>query len=187
MKKLLCLLVMLLIAIVSYCPTPGKFQLKRIQEIVIKKLERDEYERQFNLFAKHLGFRESGNRSHVINPIGCMGEFQFHPATLKRLGYGHITPEKFREDPMVFPPELQRKCLEKLIEINSMDLRRYEKYIGKKIKEIVITRAGLLAGMHLGGLGSVQKFLATNGASDSYDMNGTHVGDYIKEFSNYRL
>lgn len=187
MKKLVCLLMLLSITLFSCCPTPKKFQVDRIREIVKEQLRQAEYEEQLNLFAKHLGFRESGNRSDVINPIGCIGEFQFHPNTLKRLGYSHVTVEKFRKDPTIFPPEQQRKCLEKLIEINSMDLQRYEKFIGQKINGIEITKAGLLAGMHLGGLGSVKKFLNSNGKADSSDMNGTSVGMYIKEFSNYKL
>jgi len=74
-----------------------------------------------------------------------------------------------------------------LIKVNLMSLKKYEHYIGTTINGIKITRSGLLAGMHLGGLGSVKVFLLTNGKSDRHDINGTRISDYIKEFSTYKI
>lgn len=187
MKKLLFLLISLSITLISYCPSSGENHRQRMSEVIMERLRQEAYEKQLNLFIKHLGYKESGNRSHVVNSIGCIGEYQFHPMTLKQLGYTHITPEKFKMDPSIFPPELQRQCLEQLITINSIYLNEYYHYIGTEIKGIEITKAGLLGGAHLGGVQSVKVFLTTNGIVDRMDLNGTSISDYIKEFSNYKL
>lgn len=145
------------------------------------------YDKELTRFAKHLGLKESGNRWTAINPHGYFGEYQFGNRTLSRLGYEHITVERFKADSSIFPPDLQMEVLKQLIRVNSMDLRPYAKYINKEIKGIRITKSGLLAGMHLGGLGAVRLFLESNGSVDKSDANGSRISQYIKEFGIYNL
>ena len=145
------------------------------------------YDKELTRFACHLGMKESGNRWTAVNPYGYFGEYQFGKSALKRLGYEHITVEKFKADSSIFPPELQMEVLKQLIRINSMDLRPFSGYINTEIKGIRITKSGLLAGMHLGGLGAVQLFLESGGCVDKADTNGTRISHYIKEFSLYNL
>lgn len=171
---------------------------------VIKELALRAYEAETDRFVSHLQRKESPNWT-AINQIGCMGYYQFTAGTLKRLGYGHINPESFREDPEIFPPELQKKVLLALIKSNMAILKNYECYIGTTINGTVITRSGLIAAAHLGGAGSVIKYLLTNGRNiiiDGYqvdihidmqathnasDINGTSIQDYIKEFQGYNI
>lgn len=183
MKKMMLFFVFLTCLGMALCPPLDK---KVIEVKVIRFYEFLQYERELTLFAEHLGWKESRNNWQVINSINCMGAYQFHPKTLQRLGYD-IKPAEFRKDPSIFPKELQEECLRLLIKVNLMSLKKYEHYIGTTIKGIKITRSGLLAGMHLGGLGSVKVFLLTNGKADRQDMNGTSISDYIKEFSAYKI
>ena len=145
------------------------------------------YEKQVDLFINHLGFKESSNDWTAMNSINCLGEWQFAYPTLIKLGYKYITPKKFKRNPSIFPRELQLTVLKQLIEINEYSLRPYDGYIGTTINGIKITKGGLLAGMHLGGLGAIKSFLLSEGYMNRKDRNGTSISDYIKEFSIYNL
>jgi hypothetical protein len=86
---------------------------------VINELKRIAYEAEFTRFVNDLRVSESPDWTKV-NKIGCMGWFQFAPATLTYLGYGDITPAKFSKDPDIFPQELQLKLVAVLIKCNEI-------------------------------------------------------------------
>lgn len=196
MKKLI---VIFCLTSFSYTCTAPNFigeQKKKLTEISLYDFFLGEYEKELDRFIDHLGFRESGNDWTVINSFNYLGEFQFGRSALERVGFGHITPKEFRKDPSIFPRELQIEALKALVLCNEIDLNRkifkhidirYVDFIGKTINGIYITKGGLLAGMHLGGLGGVKSFLITAGKVDPQDGYGTKVSDYIREFSIYNL
>jgi hypothetical protein len=130
--------------------------------------------------------RESANDWKIINSTGHMGLFQFSKATLKRLGY-NITPERFRKNPDIFPAEIQYQAFCELLELNEIDLLPCFRYIGSTIGGIEVTKSGLLAGCHLGGLEAVKLFLITGGRIDREDCNGTQISDYVREFGKYKI
>ena len=146
-----------------------------------------EYDQEFECFVNHLGLKESNNNWKVISTSNCIGEWQFSYPTLEEMGYGYITPEKFKNDPTIFPRDLQKQVLKTLLDNNMAVLVPYEKYIGTTINHIKITKAGLLAAMHLGGIVSVRNFLTSHGTIDFKDIYGTKTSDYIREFSVYKL
>ena len=152
-----------------------------------KFAERIHHESEFNRFINDLGRRESGNNWLSVNCIGCFGEWQFAESTVHYLGYKHVTLKKFKNDPGVFPPELQRKALESLIKVNLVLLKNYFDYIGDTIMGVEITKSGMIAASHLGGAQSVRMFLASNGRIDKEDVLGTSVRDYMKKFSFYDI
>ena len=63
----------------------------------------------------------------------------------------------------------------------------YEHFIGDTIKGVIITKSGMIAASHLGGAGSLQKFLNSNGMVNKRDILGTSIYDYLKKFSSYDL
>ena len=144
------------------------------------------YEREINLYACHLGWYESRMNWKAINKYGYMGTWQHGRAILKDFGLD-IRPGDFKKDPTIFPPELQYKVLMAQIKMQLVQLQRYDAYIGHTIGGITITRSGLLAGCHLGGLGAVKIFLKSNGTVDRRDCNGTRISDYMREFALYDL
>jgi len=50
---------------------------------------------------------------------------------------------------------------------------------------IKITESGILAAAHLGGTGSVKRFLNTNGERKCKDEYGTSVRTYLRDFGGF--
>jgi hypothetical protein len=184
MKKLTLMFLLLCVFYVSSSPS---ISITQHEETIKKITQKMEYEKEYICFINHLGHRESNNDWTIINGANCFGEWQFSYNTLKILGYGDITPDKFKKDPSIFPRDLQLKVLKELIEINTISLNPYKSYIGKNINKTKITKSGLLAGVHLGGIVSVRLYLTSNGVIDRADLNGTKISDYIREFGIYNL
>ena len=168
-------------------PTKGYTLRKLIWNNAREFAENRHHESEFKRFITDLGFRESGNNWLSVNCIGCFGEWQFAESTVHYLGFKHVTLKKFKKDPDIFPPEVQRKALESLIKINLVLLKKYEHYIGDTIGAVVVTKSGMIAASHLGGAQSVRLFLASDGRIDKADVLGTSVRDYMKRFSFYDI
>ena len=187
MRKLFLTLIFILGSHICSAPSIGfrlgLLKFRSVTEIITKK----HHEKEFSRFIHDLGYKESGNNWQSINLIGCFGEWQFEESTLKYLGYRTITLRKFKTNPEVFPRELQLKALKTLIRVNLLHLIDYEHFIGDSINGVVITKSGMIAASHLGGAGSVQKFLNSNGRMNSKDVLGTSICDYLKRFRNYDI
>ena len=187
MRKLF--LTFLFIFISHICSAPsigfrlGMLKFKSLAEFVSEKY----HESEFSRFVNDLGYSESGNNWLSVNQIGCFGEWQFEESTLKYLGYRKITLKRFMANPDIFPRELQLKALKTLIKVNLLFLMDYEHFIGDSINGVVITKSGMIAASHLGGAGSLQKFLNSNGKINKKDVLGTSIYDYLKKFSYYNL
>jgi hypothetical protein len=145
------------------------------------------HESEFSRFINDLGLSESGNNWLSINGIGCFGEWQFDESTLNYLGYGKVTLKRFKSNPEIFPREVQLEALKTLIKVNLTFLMDYEHFIGDTINGVVVTKSGMIAASHLGGAGSLQKFLDSNGMINKRDILGTSIYDYLKKFSSYDL
>ena len=185
MKRIL--LITILCVSLYNCSDAPNLSVRANNETYMKVKAEVEYGLEFECFVNHLGLRESNNNWKAINTKGYIGEWQFGYGTLKTLGYGYITPEKFKDDPNIFPRSLQKQVLRELVDVNIGELVSYEKYIGTTINGVKITRAGLIAAAHLGGMVSVQKFLTSHGVIDFKDIYGTKTSDYIREFGIYNL
>ena len=155
--------------------------------LLTEAVYRKHHESEFSRFIQDLGNKESGNNWLSVNRIGCFGEWQFDESTLKYLGYKKITLKKFKANPEIFPRELQLKALKNLIRVNLIILLDYEHFIGDSIRGVVITKSGIIAASHLGGAGSLQKFLDSNGKINKKDVLGTSIYDYLKKFRYYDL
>lgn len=130
-------------------------------------------------FKQAVAFKESQGKYHLVNPFGYMGKYQFGMGTLRTIGV---------RDSLAFMnnPELQEEAFKALLAINKWELQKeIEQFEGKTIKGVKITESGLLAAAHLGGAGSVRKFLRTNGNSSFRDGFGTSLKSYIQKFGGY--
>lgn len=186
-KKILLAILFFSVSVICSAPVID-FRLKLSQFILISAdYQRKYHESEFLRLINDLGRRESGNNWLCVNRIGCFGEWQFAESTLKYLGFRKITLRKFRKDPSIFPRDLQMEALKVLIRVNLSYLKDYEGYIGKTIKGIRITKSGMIAASHLGGAGSLKKFLNSNGRINKKDILGTSISDYLKKFSSYNL
>lgn len=145
-------------------------------------------EEQINQFRQMLGYMESRN-TYVIDNGYYIGAYQFGNAALKNIGLSHINREKFLKNPKIFPAELQDWAVIQLAMQNQRMMTEkshlnLNKYIGRKFNGVKITKGGILAAAHLIGWYDCSKYLATYGAYNPADGNGTHAHDYMNKFQN---
>lgn len=184
---LLIILNLILIPLSKQSLAPGhndRMKKERI-EWVISELDRQYHEREFKRWSEHLGMRESGNNWKIINSIGCMGQYQFSPCTMRGLNFAYITPKSFASNPEIFPPDLQYRLLVQLVKSNEIALTGFFGYIGAVIDGVKVTKSGILAASHLAGAGGVIEFFTTGYIA--IDKNGTTILDYLREFQGYDI
>ncbi len=130
-------------------------------------------------FSGALGFKESQNRYHVVNKLGYLGKYQFGKSTLERL-------KIYDTNDFLNDSEQQEKAFAALCSLNKYILRiDIKRSVGKKINGIRITESGILAAAHLGGAGSVKKYLRSHGDNNFSDAFGSSIQYYMKKFSGY--
>ena len=130
-------------------------------------------------FAQKMAYKESRGILHLVNPFGYMGKYQFGKSALRTVGIYDY--QEFLRN-----AEWQDKAFEALIARNKWELRKeIAKYSGKVINGIEITESGLVAAAHLGGAGSVKKYLRSNGKNGFKDGFGTSLSSYIRKFAGY--
>lgn len=131
-------------------------------------------------FLGALGNYESGNDYTKVNRYGYMGRYQFGRAALKQVKLD-VTRKEFLDN-----PELQELAMKRLLSFNNSVLSRYiEKYDGKTVHGVKVTRSGILAAAHLGGPANVKKWFRSG--KDFKDANGTPITRYMKVFKGYSL
>jgi len=130
-------------------------------------------------FKEAVAYRESEGKYKKINSLGYMGKYQFGKETLKTVGI---------HDSLAFlnSPKMQEKAFVALLAKNKWELKdEIEKYEGEIVGGVRVTESGILAAAHLGGAGSVKKFLKSNGKRKSRDNYGTSVKQYMRDFAGY--
>ena len=108
-----------------------------------------------------------------------MGKYQFGKSTLKALGIS---------DSLTFmnSPKLQEKAFVALVAYNKWELRKeIKEYRGKIVGGVRVTESGILAAAHLGGAGSVRKYLKSNGTRKIKDAYGSSIKSYLRDFGGY--
>ena len=118
-------------------------------------------------FKQAIAIKESQGLYKLVNPYGYMGKYQFGKSTLRAIGIKNT--KEFLNN-----PKLQERAFKALLSKNKWELRKeIKRYEGKTINGIKSTESGLLAAAHLGGAGSVKKFLRSNGTEGFKDGFGT--------------
>lgn len=130
-------------------------------------------------FKEALAFKESQGKYKKINTLGYIGKYQFGKETLKSIGI-HDSNHFLNN------PGLQEKAFITLLSKNKWELRKeIEFYSNKIIDGVKITESGILAAAHLGGVGSVKKYLRSNGLKKCKDQYGSSIKSYMEEFGDY--
>jgi len=135
--------------------------------------------RYFIGYKEAIAHKESQSNYRKINSLGYLGKYQFGIETLKSIGI---------KDSMAFlnNPKLQEKAFIALLSKNKYELQDYIKYFeGKVVDGVKITESGILAAAHLGGSGSVKRFLNSNGEKKCKDDYGTSVRTYLRDFGGF--
>ena len=130
-------------------------------------------------FKEAVGFKESQGRYYIVNTFGYMGKYQFGKGTLKLIGV-------YNTNTFINNPVVQEKAFEANLSRNKWILRRdIKRFSGKIIGGVKITESGILAAAHLGGPGSVKKFLRSYGENVFSDAFGSSVRYYMNKFAGY--
>lgn len=130
-------------------------------------------------FQQSLAAKESLCKYNKVNTLGYLGKYQFGTETLRILGIRDT-------EAFLFNRKLQEKAFLANLSRNKWDLRKeIKKYTGKIIAGIEISESGILAAAHLGGAGSVKKFLKSNGRRKFKDGYGTSIMEYLNDFAGY--
>lgn len=133
----------------------------------------------FIAFKEAIGFKESRGNYFAVNTFGYKGKYQFGGSALRSVG---VTNSAM----FLYSPEIQEKAFVALLSKHKYLLKDYiEKYSGKVMNGVEITESGILAAAHLGGVGSVKKYLKTNGRNGFRDGYGTSISYYFKKFGGY--
>lgn len=130
-------------------------------------------------FKEAIAHKESQGKYNKINTLGYLGKYQFGMETLKSIGI---------KDSIQFMnnPKLQEKAFVVLLSKNKYELQDYiTKFEGKIVDGVKVTESGILAAAHLGGAGSVKRFLNSNGERKCKDQYGTSVKNYMKDFGGF--
>ena len=81
---------------------------------------------------------------------------------------------------------MQEKAFVALLSRNKWELQDYiTAFDGKIVDGVKITESGILAAAHLGGAGSVKRFLNTDGKRKCKDNFGTSVRSYMRDFGGF--
>lgn len=135
--------------------------------------------RYFIGFKEAIAHKESQGKYDKINTLGYMGKYQFGIETLKSIGINDSVG-------FINNPRLQEKAFVVLLSKNKYALKDYINYYeGKIVDGVKITESGILAAAHLGGSGSVKRFLNSNGEKKCKDDYGTSVKIYMKDFGGF--
>ena len=130
-------------------------------------------------FKEALAHKESQGKYRKINTLGYLGKYQFGMETLKSIGINDSIG-------FINNPKLQEKAFVVLLSKNKYELQEYINYFdGKFVDGVKITESGILAAAHLGGSGSVKRFLNSNGEKKCKDDYGTSVRTYLKDFGGF--
>jgi hypothetical protein len=130
-------------------------------------------------YKEAIAFKESQGKYRLVNSLGYMGKYQFGMETLKTVGI---------HDSVAFlnSPKMQERAFVALLSRNKWELKEeLEKHVGTIVGGVRVTESGMLAAAHLGGVGSVKRFLNSNGKRICKDDNGASVKSYMRDFGGY--
>ncbi|MBK8869465.1 MAG: hypothetical protein IPN19_00055 [Elusimicrobia bacterium] len=154
----------------------------------------------YNDYFDALGRRESDGHYDAVNQYGYLGKYQMGESALIGAGYYKSDGKDDRKyadknwtgkdgvhsrADYLANKEAQDNAVKKLTENNWNWIQKLglDKYIGKTVNGVEITKSGLLGGAHLGGVGNVLKFLKAG--VEFKDGNKTNIKEYINLFSGY--
>ena len=149
---------------------------------IIKSIVDTTYSDEDKEYLIKLADRESSYNPTVVNKLGYKGLYQFGKAALETVGY---TADKYMST-----VENQHDAAIKLAKHNENQLKSImDKYVGKTVNGIKITKNGLRAAAHLLGANGVKKYFATPFEQKTLyknvrtkDLNKVGVEDYLKLF-----
>ena len=190
MRQLLLLVCVLFISVNVFAPNlSNKVREQYLEVYRIAEELRVEQERKAEELKRYLdaiGYSESRGNPKAYNRYGYIGKYQFGYAARRSCGYGNVKFKDFIRNASVWSEEDQEAAMITLLSKNESHLESViQKYNGKKIKGVTITKSGILAAAHLAGAGGVKRYFRNgNNPRDAY---GTGLEDYLLRFSGFNI
>jgi hypothetical protein len=135
------------------------------------------------LFSSESGgrFTAQNNATGAGGMKGHFGRVQFGQARLQEAAAAGAIPQGTTPQQFMASPDLQRAAerwhfadIDNRIKASGIDQK-----FGQTINGVPITRDGLVAVAHLGGIRGMQRFVETGGRYNPRDANGTSLMDYF--------
>lgn len=131
------------------------------------------------------GTESGGNtQAHRTNLDGrsFSGELQFGDARMAEYNKATgstVTREQFRFMNSDAQAKVNRWHVNDIL--NVIEAEGFDNLIGTQINGVTVTRSGLVAVAHLGGIGGMKEFVRTKGAYNKQDELGTSLTDYLRK------
>lgn len=135
----------------------------------------------FEKFLSKMSYLESKHDWRIISYAGYIGKYQFGYLALKGVGLDTITVSKFKENPYIFPPDLQDSAMIRLTLLNYLYLKQCVRS-NIVINGIQLHWGNMLAASHLVGAGGFMTYYNSNGTQIVKDGNGVSIEVYLKQF-----
>lgn len=151
---------------------------------------------------EEIGLRESGGNYSAVNKYGYLGKYQLGEGVLNDTGYykgkspgntqewrGQFTGKDnvYSKEDFLKNQQAQENAMKQNMQKqwNYVKTYGYDKHINSTINGIEITPSGLLAGVHLTGVGGVGDYLNSRGQKKVQDGFNTNVEEYLRKFGGY--
>jgi len=154
--------------------------------------------KQFTDFINDLGFKESSNNYGNNNNPPYLGRYQFGPFALEDIGFKDSSRNwtslannlgVYSDKDFLNNPAVQDQAMNLYLKKNWEYAINYglDNYIGSTMNGVVITESGLLAAMHLVGVGAVRNAIRKGDLASEKDGNGTTALSYMVRFGGYNV
>ena len=189
-RQLLLLVCVLFVSVTLYAPVISNVDVEEMfmsHMIAQSRLRvQEQKDEALRLYLEAIGHSESRNNPEAYNRYGYIGKYQFGYAARKSCGYGHVKFKDFIKDASVWSEKDQEAAMITLLSKNESHLQAViQKYNGKEIKGVTVTKSGILAAAHLAGAGGVKRYFRTG--SNPSDAYGTALEDYLLKFSGFNI
>jgi Protein of unknown function (DUF3262)/Transglycosylase SLT domain len=146
-------------------------------------------------YLRAIAQRESAQNPNAVNQFGYLGLYQMGCPALRDTGYmnancqwtgrdGITTNQQFLANPNVQTAAINLYNQLQWGYIRNLGLDRF---VGQTVGGIPVTQSGLIAGAHLVGVGNLQNWLNSGGASVPRDGNGVPITQYVSQFCGYNI
>ena len=186
-RKLISLIfVLFTFSQILLAPTLSDKTLADMKILMQIRLDQERRDKELGKFLEAVAYSESRGNPEAYNKYGYIGKYQFGYSTRKSCGYGYIRFAEFVRNPSVWSEEDQEKAMITLLSKNEGHLKDIiHRYNGEVIKNMTITKSGILAAAHLAGAGGVKKYFRYG--YNPEDAYGTSLEDYLIRFSGFNF
>lgn len=148
-----------------------------------------------NAFYEALALRESKNDPQCVNEYGFMGLYQMGQRALRDVGYMYMASNnrwtgkngiRCQQD-FLGSRSVQDSAIREYHQLvwNNYLSEDVKNAVGSTVKNIRVTKSGIVAAAHLVGQEGIKDFIRSNGRNDKRDEIGTTCSEYLRQFGGY--